>query len=189
MGIVQETEIWPYYQMVYAHTKIHTRKWGEQNSLKLWDTNGSLSPTQKTNRQKIISEWKWKKAKRSKKFCWTTEKSCGPWDFVDHSFIKIGISVEYWRPAKIYCQSNLSERLTVKIGIKEKGKSNNNFPLFNLKFEFKELFSLRSVKNPCLKFRTNAINKPEYKWNYIILKSSITCKSLFYINIILVELW
>ena len=47
-GIVQEIEIWPYYQMEYAQTRIHPGEWDAQNSLGFWDTNKSPNPDQVT---------------------------------------------------------------------------------------------------------------------------------------------
>ena len=40
LGIVQNVEIWPYEQMVYAQTRTHHRKWDAQNSLGFWVTKG-----------------------------------------------------------------------------------------------------------------------------------------------------
>ena len=47
LGIVQEIEIWPYYQMVRAQTRIYPREWDAENSLVIWNTNGSSNPCQK----------------------------------------------------------------------------------------------------------------------------------------------
>ena len=46
LGIVQKIKIWPYYQMVYAQTRIHPKEWDAYNSLRSFfffflDTNGS----------------------------------------------------------------------------------------------------------------------------------------------------
>ena len=41
LGIVQEIEIWPYEQVVYASTRIRPREWDTQTSLEFWDSNGS----------------------------------------------------------------------------------------------------------------------------------------------------
>ena len=51
LGIVQEIEIWPYKQMVYAQPRIHPRKWVAQKFLWFWDTNMSsyLGPTTRTS--------------------------------------------------------------------------------------------------------------------------------------------
>ena len=46
LGIVQESEIWPYDQMVYAQTRICPRNWDAQNSLGFWDTDRSPNPIQ-----------------------------------------------------------------------------------------------------------------------------------------------
>ena len=43
MGIVQEIEIWPYEQIVYAQLRICPGEWDAQNSPGFWDTNGSLN--------------------------------------------------------------------------------------------------------------------------------------------------
>ena len=40
-------EIWPYYQMVYALTRIRPGEWNQQNSLGFWDIKRSLNPGQK----------------------------------------------------------------------------------------------------------------------------------------------
>ena len=45
---MQGTEIWPYYQLVYAQTRIFTGEWDTLNSLGFLDTNGSPNPGQKT---------------------------------------------------------------------------------------------------------------------------------------------
>ena len=47
LGIVQETEVSPYYQMVYAQAKIFHGIEKPQNSLGLSDTNASLSHIKK----------------------------------------------------------------------------------------------------------------------------------------------
>ena len=39
LGIVQETEIWPCEQMVYAQPRICPREWAAQTPLGFWDTN------------------------------------------------------------------------------------------------------------------------------------------------------
>ena len=39
LGIVQETEIWPYEQMVYAQTWIRPEEWDTLSFLGFWDTN------------------------------------------------------------------------------------------------------------------------------------------------------
>ena len=57
LRIVQEIEIWPYYQMVYAETRISSGKCEAQNSLGFWDTNRSPNAGQKTrssNKKKRI---------------------------------------------------------------------------------------------------------------------------------------
>ena len=45
---MQEIEIWPYNQMVYAQTRICPREWDAQNSQGFWDTNESPNLNQKT---------------------------------------------------------------------------------------------------------------------------------------------
>ena len=47
-AIVQEIEIWPYEQVVYAQPGICQREWNAQTSLKFWDTNRSLNLGQTT---------------------------------------------------------------------------------------------------------------------------------------------
>ena len=42
LGTVQETEIWPLYQMVYAQTIIRTGKWEAWNYLEFLDTKRNL---------------------------------------------------------------------------------------------------------------------------------------------------
>ena len=39
--IVQEIEIWPYQQMVYAQPKICPAEWDAQTPLEFWDTDWS----------------------------------------------------------------------------------------------------------------------------------------------------
>ena len=48
LGIVQEIEIWPYYQMLYTQTRICPGKWDTHNSLEFCDTINSPNPGQKT---------------------------------------------------------------------------------------------------------------------------------------------
>ena len=43
LGIVQETNIWPYEQMVYAQPWICLGEWDAQTPLGFRDTNGSLN--------------------------------------------------------------------------------------------------------------------------------------------------
>ena len=57
LGIVQEIEIWPDNQMIYAQTKICAGEWDAQNSLEFWDKNKSInrgqgSLTKKKKRKK-----------------------------------------------------------------------------------------------------------------------------------------
>ena len=47
-GIVQETEIWPYEQMVYAQLSTCPEEWNTQIPLGFWHTNGSLNLGQTT---------------------------------------------------------------------------------------------------------------------------------------------
>ena len=42
LGIVQETEIWPYYQILYKQTRIYPGDWDTQISLGFSDENISL---------------------------------------------------------------------------------------------------------------------------------------------------
>ena len=39
-------EIWPYYKMVYAQTRIHPKEWNAWYSLEFWSTNRSPNPDQ-----------------------------------------------------------------------------------------------------------------------------------------------
>ena len=48
MGIVQEIEIWPYEQMLYAQPRICSGEWDEQTLHRFWDTNGSPNLSQTT---------------------------------------------------------------------------------------------------------------------------------------------
>ena len=41
LGTVQEIEIWPYEQMVYAQSGICPGEWDTQTPREFWDTNGS----------------------------------------------------------------------------------------------------------------------------------------------------
>ena len=72
LGIVQEIEIWPYEQMIYAQTSICPREWDTQTPLGFWDTNRSPNLDQKTrpydNQQK---KKKKKKEKREREKLWT----------------------------------------------------------------------------------------------------------------------
>ena len=43
-GIAQEIEIWPYYQMLFAQTRICPGKWDIQTSLGFWNINGLPNP-------------------------------------------------------------------------------------------------------------------------------------------------
>ena len=43
LGIVQEIEIWPYDQMVYAQPNICPGEWDTQTLLGFWHTNGLLN--------------------------------------------------------------------------------------------------------------------------------------------------
>ena len=47
-GIDQEIEIWPYYEMVYAQTRINQRGWEALNSLRFWDAKRSPHPGKKS---------------------------------------------------------------------------------------------------------------------------------------------
>ena len=51
-GIVQETEIWPCYQMVYGQPRIRPREWDAQNSLGFCDANRSPKKTSPSYSQK-----------------------------------------------------------------------------------------------------------------------------------------
>ena len=48
LGSVQETEIWPYYKMVYIPPRIFPGECDAQNSLGFGDINRSPNPSQKT---------------------------------------------------------------------------------------------------------------------------------------------
>ena len=41
LGIVQEIEIWPYEQMVYAQPRMCPGEWDTQSPQEFWDRNGS----------------------------------------------------------------------------------------------------------------------------------------------------
>ena len=45
LGIVQEIDVWPYYQIVHVQTRICPGEW---DSLRFWDTNRSSYPSHKT---------------------------------------------------------------------------------------------------------------------------------------------
>ena len=45
---MQEIEIWPYEQMVYAQLRIYHGEWDAQTPLEYWDTNGSPNLGQTT---------------------------------------------------------------------------------------------------------------------------------------------
>ena len=53
--IVQQSEIWPYYQMVYGQTSICPTEWDTKNSLGFCHTNWSPIPHQKTRFLEIIN--------------------------------------------------------------------------------------------------------------------------------------
>ena len=63
LGIVQEIEIWLYYEMVYALTKICSGEWDTQNSLGFWDTNGRKTRPSDNNEKR-----KWKRTCRIEEF-------------------------------------------------------------------------------------------------------------------------
>ena len=48
LGNVQEIEIWPYEQMVYAQPSSCPGEWDTQTPMRLWYTNGSSNLGQKT---------------------------------------------------------------------------------------------------------------------------------------------
>ena len=48
LGIVQETEVWSYEQIVYAQLRIYPELWHAQITLWFWDTNGSPNLGQAT---------------------------------------------------------------------------------------------------------------------------------------------
>ena len=52
LKIVQESEIWTYYEMVYAQTRIPPKKCDKENSLGFWDPNGSPDP-----RPRNLTKW------------------------------------------------------------------------------------------------------------------------------------
>ena len=47
LGIVQEIEVWPYKQMIYAQPGICPREWDTQTPLGFWHTNWSPNLGQK----------------------------------------------------------------------------------------------------------------------------------------------
>ena len=57
---MQEIEIWPYEQMLFAQPRINPGKW-DARSLRFWDINGSLNPSQTTkpnsNSQQEQQKW------------------------------------------------------------------------------------------------------------------------------------
>ena len=59
LGTVQEIEIWPCEQLVYAQPGIRPGKWDAHTFLGFWDTNGSPNLSQKTrpynNQQKEVN--------------------------------------------------------------------------------------------------------------------------------------
>ena len=48
LGIVQEIEIWQYYQMVHTQTRIIAAEWDALDSLGFWDIKKWPNPDQKT---------------------------------------------------------------------------------------------------------------------------------------------
>ena len=52
LGIVQEVEVWPYEQMVYAQHRIFPIEWGAHTPLGIWDTNWSPNIGQTTRSYK-----------------------------------------------------------------------------------------------------------------------------------------
>ena len=44
VGVVQDIEIRPYEQTVYAQPRICPGEWGTKTPLGFWDSNGSLNP-------------------------------------------------------------------------------------------------------------------------------------------------
>ena len=48
LGIVQEIEIWPYEQVVYARPRIRLGEWDAENPLGFWDTSRSPDLSQMT---------------------------------------------------------------------------------------------------------------------------------------------
>ena len=48
LGIMQEIEVWPYYQIIWAETRINHGEGDVQNSLGFQDTNRSPNPNLKT---------------------------------------------------------------------------------------------------------------------------------------------
>ena len=48
LGTVQEIEIWPYEQIVYAQHRICPRKWDAKSTLGFWNANGSPNLGQTT---------------------------------------------------------------------------------------------------------------------------------------------
>ena len=48
LGIVQESEIWPYEQIVCAQPRVCPGEWDTPIPLGFWDTNGSLNLSQMT---------------------------------------------------------------------------------------------------------------------------------------------
>ena len=73
--IAQESEIWPYEQMVYTKPRTCLRKWDAQTLLGFWNTNGSsnLGQTIRPNNSKK------KKEKKKKKNLQNCGLSCPGW--------------------------------------------------------------------------------------------------------------
>ena len=63
-GIVQENEIWPFYQMVYTQARICPEEWNAQNSQGLYDTNTS-QPEDETKRQ-LPNSWQERERERER---------------------------------------------------------------------------------------------------------------------------
>ena len=64
LGIVQEIEIWPYEQVVYAQPRICSGEWDTQTSLGFWDTSRSPNLSQMTRPTDNKKKKKKKKKRR-----------------------------------------------------------------------------------------------------------------------------
>ena len=66
LGIMQEIEIWPFYEIVYPQTRICPREWDRPRSLELWDTSRSPSFSQIIRLSADLQ-------KKSKRNCWVVD--------------------------------------------------------------------------------------------------------------------
>ena len=88
---MQEVEVWPYEQMVYAQPRIYPREWDEQTPLGFQDKNGSPNFGQMTKKKrtcKIVNfavpvdhSMKLKEFEKKDKYLYLVRelKNCGTW--------------------------------------------------------------------------------------------------------------